>query len=101
MFRVSSRFVQQVALGISIAASFPSGSLSAQQTLVVTGRLSSRPLTRPGADSGKFLVSVTISGIPEIALRTLGPGQIVLVDGLGGRYTPIGYSFSAEGTQPK
>jgi hypothetical protein len=92
MLRVSRRFLQGVALGISIAALLSTRSVSAQDTLVATARMSARPFTRPGADSGKFIVSVRISGIPEFGLRTLSTVQIVLVDGLGGRYTPFGYS---------
>jgi hypothetical protein len=101
MLSVSCRLLQRVALGISIAALLPLRSLGAQEALVVTARMSSRPLTQLGADSGKFMVSVRISGIPEFGLRTLGAGQIVLVDGLGRRYTPIGYTVSADRIQPK
>ena len=101
MFCVSRHLLQRVALGISIVALLPSGSLSAQEPLIATARMSLRPLTRPGADSGKFVVSVKISGIPEFGLRALGPGDLVLVDGLGRRYTPFGYSVNAEGIRPK
>ena len=101
MFCVSCRLLQRVALSISIAALLPSGNLRAQQALVATARMSSRPLAGPGADSGKFIVSVRIGGIPEFALRILGLAQIQLVDGLGRRYTPIGYSVSAGRVQPK
>lgn len=101
MFRVSSHILQRIALGISIAALLPTERLSAQEPVVASARISPRPVTRPGADSGKFLVSVRIGGVPDIGLRTLGPGQIVLVDGLGGRYTPFGYSLGPRAAQPK
>jgi hypothetical protein len=101
MYHISSRLFQQVALVMVTTALLPAARLGAQETLVATARMVSRPLTRPGADSGKFMVSVKISGIPEVGLRTLGPGQVVLVDGLGRTYTPSAFTVSVGATQPQ
>jgi hypothetical protein len=91
MSSVSSRILCWVALALSAIALLPSKDLRAQDALVAKACVSARPLARSGADSGKFLVLVMISGIPEIGLRSLG--QMVLADPTGRTYAPYGYSI--------
>ena len=100
MFRVPSRLLQRVALVVSTAVIIPFGSVGAQG-LVVTARMNPRPLTHPGADSGKFMVIVRFNGMPEIGLRAIALNPIVLVDGLGRSYTPVAYVGGVGGTQPR
>jgi hypothetical protein len=93
MYRTCTRLVIQTALSLCTAASLPSAGLNAQQTLAATARISSSPNTRPGADSGKYFLSLEISGIPDIASRGLNLGQILLVDEAGRAYTPSGIGW--------
>lgn len=62
--------------------------LEAQQPFGATARISSRVLTVIGADSGKVMLALKLSGIPEIGLRNLKREQVVLVDDRGRSYTP-------------
>ena len=100
MSNASTRLLTLVALVLTTAL-LPSGSVSAQGPLVATARMSSSPMTRAGVDSGKLIVALKISGIPEIALRYLRLDQIVLVDAFGRAYTPRGVAISARGVEPK
>jgi len=93
MNRTCTRLVIQTAIALCTAASLPSVSLSAQQTLAATARISPRPNTRPGADSGKYFLSLEISGIPEVASRALNLDQILLIDEAGRAYTPSGIGW--------
>jgi len=102
MSRARTRLVIQAAISLCTVASLPSGALNAQQTLVATARMSPRTLTA-GPDSGKSFLSIQLSGIPEIALRTLKLDQLLLVDSAGRAYTPsgIGYRYvRTEQTSP-
>jgi|SRR5688572_4654645 hypothetical protein len=98
MSRARTRRLTQAALVLGTLALLPSGAVSAQGPLVATARLSSRPM-RIGADSGKFLVSLKISGIPEVALRALRPDDILLVDEAGRAYTPSAVSVEFRGKE--
>ena len=100
MSNVSTRLLTLVALVVTTAL-LPSGSVSAQGPLVATARMSSSPMTRTGVDSGKLMVALKISGIPEIGLRYLRLDQIVLVDAFGRAYTPLGVGISARGAESK
>ena len=90
---VSSRIPSWVAVALSVIALVPSGDGRAQDALVAKACVSARPLAGSGADSGKFVVSLRISGISEFALRNLR--QIGLVDPTGRTYAPFGVAVEA------
>ena len=92
--------LRRLAVVLSVAV-LSSGGANAQEPLGATARISSRPITQPGVDSGKVFVSIKINGIPEIGLRSLTREQVVLVDAFGRRYTPFGYAIRASRTETK
>jgi len=98
MTRACTRFVIQAAISLCTVALLPSGALNAQQTLVATARMSPRAL-KTGPDSGKYLLSLQISGIPEVALRSLKHDQLLLVDSAGRAYTPSGVGYRTVRTE--
>jgi hypothetical protein len=75
--------------------------LNAQQPIiVVSARMSSHPIARPGPDSGKFLLALKISGIPEVGLRGLKPDQLMVVDAEGRAYNAFGSGYSVSDKTP-
>jgi hypothetical protein len=66
-----------------------SGVLPAQEVFGATARISARPLTS-GVDSGKVILAVTMTGIPETGLRALSREKVVVVDERGRSYTYVG-----------
>ena len=93
MSSVSSRISSWVVVALSVIALLPSGDVHAQDALVAKACVSARPLPSSGVDSGKFVVSVRISGISEFALRNLR--QIALVDPTGRTYGPYGIALES------
>ena len=99
MSRACTRLVIPTVLSLCTVASLPSGVLSAQQTLAATARINPHPNTRPGVDSGKHVLSLEISGIPEVASRGLNLHRILLIDEAGRAYTPSGIGWRASGKE--
>ena len=88
MSSVSSRMLRWVPLAVSVMSLAPSRGSGAQAALVAKACVSSRPLATSGADSGKFVVLVRLSGVSAFAQRSLP--QIVLADPTGRTYAPFG-----------
>jgi hypothetical protein len=63
--------------------------LPAQEVFGATARISARPLTS-GVDSGKVILAVKMTGIPETGLRALSREKVVVVDERGRSYTYVG-----------
>jgi len=88
MSKTRVRVLFQCAVMLCLAAPL-NGVLPAQEGFGATARISARPLTS-GVDSGKVILAVKITGIPEIGLRGLSGEKVVVVDELGRRYTLFG-----------
>ena len=73
------------------------GVLLAQEGFGATARISARPLTS-GVDSGKVILAVKITGIPETGLRGLSREKVVVLDELGKRYTFSGIASGRSST---
>ena len=84
-----ARLANSLAL-VTVAGALSSGTLEAQGDVKVSAWISSRPITAAGADSGKVVLAVKISGMTEVALRSLKPDQIALRSESGRVYSPFG-----------
>ena len=73
------------------------GVLPAQAGFSATARIAARPLTS-GSHSGKLILSVKISGIPEFALRLLKRDPIIVVDEVGRMSTLAGVAIGPSET---
>ena len=71
--------------------------LSAQETVTVSAWISARPMVT-GSDSGKYMLSMKVKGIPDFALRRLKRDEFVIVDRSGGVYTPTAYAIDMRST---
>lgn len=94
MSRACTHLLFECAFMLSIATPVI-GVLPAQEGFRAAARIALRPLTRSGPDSGKVMLSVKVSGIPEVALRAfLSRDKVVVVDELGRSYTAFGYAIA-------
>lgn len=89
MTHLVARFTNHLAFMAFAATTLP-GTLEAQGDVKVSAWISARPLSAAGNDSGKFVLKVKVSGIPEGAVRGLRTDQIVLRAESGRIYLPFG-----------
>ena len=88
MSKACVRVLSQCAVMLCFAAPL-NGVLPAQEVFGATARISARPLTS-GVDSGKVILAVKMTGIPETGLRALSREKVVVVDERGRSYTYVG-----------
>ena len=72
--------------------------LRAQAPVEAAARVSLRPVTNAGVDSGQVFLSLTITGESEFAQAPVRLDQLVLRDEQGRRYAPLGVAQRARGT---
>ena len=84
-----ARLANCIALAVVVGA-LSSGTLGAQGSPKVSAWIGSRPITAAGADTGKVILRLKISGIPELAVRSLKATEIVLRAESGHLYMPVG-----------
>ncbi|CAG0977250.1 hypothetical protein GPROT1_02017 [Gammaproteobacteria bacterium] len=101
MSRAFARAGIQAAVALCLGAPLPSGVLKAQPSVVVvSARMSSHPIARPGPDSGKVILALTISGLPEVGRRGLQLDQLLVVGAEGRAYSAFGIGYSAREKTP-
>jgi hypothetical protein len=88
MSKACIRILFQCAVMLCVAAPLK-GVLPAQEAFGATARISARPLPS-GVDSGKVILAVKMTGIPETGLRFLSREKVVVVDERGRSYTYVG-----------
>ena len=89
MTNLVARFANRLAV-TTFAAALSAGSLGAQGSVKVSAWISARPITAAGNDSGRVVLALTISGMTEVAVRSLKSDQIVLRAESGRVYLPFG-----------
>ena len=83
-----ARCANRLAL-VTFAVALSSGTMAAQGDVKVSAWMSGRPITT-GADSGKVVLVLKISGISDAAVRNIKPDQVVLRAESGRVYLPFG-----------
>lgn len=89
MTNLFARFANHLAV-MTLAAALSAGTVGAQGNVKVSAWIGAKQITTPGNDSGKVVLALQVSGIPQGAIRSLKADQIVLRAESGRVYLPFG-----------